>query len=122
VPVVIRVPALIFLKDLCKLVLMMSKRTRKIVVMMAMVLFATFSLQVILFSHLLSERYHHEHNSKECPVCRQLLTLPRSITVEEQTVISQYSICEQSVIFNFEVVHAISISGLSDSRAPPVVS
>lgn len=100
----------------------MSGRIRKIAVITAMVLFATFATQAVLFAHLSGEKHNSEHNSHECPVCQQLLSLPHSTTVEEQTVISQYSVCEQSLIFHIEVAHAISIPGLLDPRAPPIVS
>jgi hypothetical protein len=101
---------------------MMSRRIRKIAVITAMVLFATFATQAILFAHLLLEGHQHEHDSQNCPVCRQLLSLPHGTTVEKQTAISQYSVCEQSLIFHIEVAPAISIPGLLGPRAPPAVS
>ena len=101
---------------------MMSRRIRKIAVITAMVLFATFATQAILFAHLLLEGHQHEHDSQNCPVCQQLLSLPQSTTVEEQTAISQHPFCEQSLVFHIEVASAISITGILGSRAPPVVS
>jgi hypothetical protein len=100
----------------------MSGRIRKIALITATVLFATFATQAMLFAHLLCEEHHSEHNSHECPVCQQLLSLPHSTTVEEQTAISQYPVCEQSLIFHIEVTPAISIPGFLGPRAPPVVS
>jgi hypothetical protein len=99
----------------------MSERIRKIAVITAMVLFATFATQAMLLAHLLCEEHHSEHNSHECPVCQQLFSLPHSTTVEEQTAISQYPVCEQSLIFHIEVAPTISILGLLGPRAPPFV-
>ena len=111
-----------FVPGVCIGTFVMSERIRKIALIMATVLFATFATQVMLFAHLLCEEHHSEHNSHECPVCQQLLSLPHSTTVEEQTAIIQYPVCEQSLIFHIEVAPAISIPGLLGPRAPPVVS
>ena len=100
----------------------MSKTTRTILILTATLLFSLLATQALLFIHLLCEEHHAGHDSHECPICQQLLSLPHSITVEEQTAIIQYPVCEQSLIFHIEVAFAISIPGLSDSRAPPVVS
>ena len=100
----------------------MGRKTRKLVVLTAIALFATFATQALMFIHLLCEEHHPEHDSHECPVCQQLLSLPHSITVEEPTLINQYPVCEQRLVFHIEVAYAISITGLPDSRAPPSVS
>ena len=99
----------------------MSGRIRRIAIITAMVFFATFATQAVLFAHLSGEKHHSEHNSHECPVCQQLFSLLHSTTVEKQTVISQYPVCEQSLTFHIEVASAISIPGLLGPRAPPVV-
>ena len=100
----------------------MSKTTRTILILMATLLFSLLATQALLFIHLLCEEHHAGHDSHECPVCQQLLTLPHSTTVEKQTAISQYPVCEQRLIFNIEVAPAISMPGLLGPRAPPVVS
>jgi len=100
----------------------MSKTTRTILILTAALLFSLLATQALLFIHLLCEEHHAGHDSHECPVCQQLLSLPHSTTVEEQTAISQYPVCEQSLIFHIEVAPAISILGFLGPRAPPVVS
>ena len=100
----------------------MSKTTRTILILTVMLLFSLLATQALLFIHLLCEEHRAGHDSHECLVCQQLLALSRSVTVEEQTTISQYPFCEQSLIFHIEVVSAISIPGLLGPRAPPVVS
>ena len=100
----------------------MSGRIREIAVITAMVLFTTFATQAMLFAHILAEKHNYHHDSHECPVCQQLLSLPHSTTVEEQTAISQHPVCEQSLIFHIEVTPAISMPGLLGPRAPPVIS
>ena len=100
----------------------MSKTTRTILILTTTLLFSLLATQALLFIHLLCEEHHAGHDSHECPVCQQLLSLPHSTTIEEQIVISQYPVCEQDLIFHIEVAPAISIPGLSDSRAPPVAS
>jgi hypothetical protein len=99
----------------------MSKTTRTILILTTTLFFLLLATQALLFIHLLCEEHHAGHNSHECFVCQQLLASSRSVTVEEQTTISQYPVCEQSLIFHIEVAPAISTPGLSDSRAPPVV-
>jgi hypothetical protein len=99
----------------------MSKTTRKILILTATLLFSLLATQALLFIHLLCEEHHVSHDSHECFVCQQLLASSRSVTVEEQTTISQYPFCEQSLIFHIEVASAISIPGLLGPRAPPVV-
>ncbi|MGB7580998.1 MAG: hypothetical protein WBL85_00935 [Sedimentisphaerales bacterium] len=101
---------------------MMSKTTRTILILTTTLLFSLLATQALLFIHLLCEEHHAGHDEHECPICQQLLSLPHSITVEEQTVISQYPVCEQSLIFHIEVAPAISMPGLLGPRAPPVVS
>jgi hypothetical protein len=97
----------------------MSKITRTILILTTTLLFSLLVTQVLLFIHLLCEEHHAGHDSHECPICQQLLSLPRSITVEEQTTISQAPHCEQSLIFHIEVASAISIPGTLGPRAPP---
>jgi len=100
----------------------MSKTTRKILILTATLLFSLLATQALLFIHLLCEKHDAGHDSHECPVCQQLLSLPHSTTVEKQTAIIQYPVCEQSLTFHIEVAPAISIPGLLGPRAPPVVS
>ena len=100
----------------------MNKTARTILILTATLLFSLLATQALLFIHLLCEEHHAGHDEHECPICQQLLALPHSITVEEQTVISQYPVYEQSLIFHIEVASAISITGILGSRAPPVVS
>ncbi len=100
----------------------MSKTTRTILILTTTLLFSLLATQALLFIHLLCEEHHAGHDEHECPICQQLLALPHSITVEEQTVISQYSVCEQGLIFHIEVMRAISVPGILGPRAPPVVS
>jgi hypothetical protein len=100
----------------------MSKTTRTILILTATLLFSLLATQTLLFIHLLCEEHHAGHDSHECLVCQQLLSLPHSTTVEKQTAISQHPVCEQSLIFHIEVASAISIPGLLGPRAPPVVS
>jgi hypothetical protein len=99
-----------------------SKTTRTILILTTTLLFSLLATQALLFIHLLCEEHHAGHDSHECPVCQQLLSLSHSTTVEEQTAISQYPVCEQSLIFHIEVAPAISIPGILGPRAPPVVS
>ena len=100
----------------------MSKTARTILILTATLLFSLLATQALLFIHLLCEEHHAGHDEHECPICQQLLALPHSITVEEQTEISQHPVCEQSLIFHIEVAPAISIPGPLGSRAPPVIS
>ncbi len=100
----------------------MSKTTRTILILTTTLLFSLLATQALLFIHLLCEEHHAGHDEHECPVCQQLLSLPHSITVEEQTAISQYPVCKQSLIFHIEVAPAISIPGILGPRAPPIVS
>jgi hypothetical protein len=87
-----------------------------------MLLFSLLATQALLFAHLLCEEHHAGHDSQKCEICQQLLTSSRSTTAEEQPVINQYLVCEQSLIFHIEVASAISLPGLLGPRAPPVVS
>jgi hypothetical protein len=100
----------------------MSKTARTILILTTTLLFSLLATQALLFIHLLCEEHHAGHDSHECLVCQQLLSLPHSTTVEKQTAISQYPVCEQRLIFHVEVAPAISIPGLLGPRAPPVVS
>ena len=100
----------------------MSKTTRTILILTTTLLFSLLATQALLFIHLLCEEHHAGHDEHECPICQQLLSLPHSITVEEQTVISQYSVCEQRFDISYRSRVAISIPGILDPRAPPVVS
>jgi hypothetical protein len=100
----------------------MSKTARTILILTATLLFSLLATQALLFIHLSCEEHHAGHDSHECLVCQQLLSLPHSTTVEEQTAISQHPVCEQNLIFHIEVAPAISIPGLLGPRAPPVAS
>ena len=110
-----------FVSVMCIGISVMSKTARKILILTATLLFSLLATQALLFIHLLCEEHHAGHDSHECLVCQQLLSLPHSTTVEKQTAISQYPVCKQSFIFHIEVAPAISIPGLLGPRAPPVV-
>lgn len=115
-------PAGGFVSEMCRKTHVMSKRTRKILILAATLLFFLLATQALLFIHLLCEEHHAGHDSHKCPVCQQLLTLPRSITVEEQITISQAPLCKRNLIFRVEVIPAISTFHILGPRAPPVVS
>jgi len=100
----------------------MSKIARTILILTATLLFSLLATQALLFIHLSCEEHHAGHDSHECPICQQLLSLPHNTTVEEQTAISQHPVCEQSLVFHIEVAPAVSMPGLLGPRAPPVVS
>jgi hypothetical protein len=97
----------------------MSRKLRATAVVSATLFFAMFATQAFLYIHLLCEEHHPEHDSHECPICQQLLALPHSITVEEQTTISQAPFCGRSLTFHIEVTPAISTFHTLGPRAPP---
>jgi hypothetical protein len=99
----------------------MNERMRKVIILAAMLVFSLLATQAILCLHLLCEEHQHQHDSQKCPICQQLLTFPRSITVEGQTVISQAPHPWQGLIFHIEVISAISTFRISNPRAPPFV-
>jgi hypothetical protein len=99
----------------------MSRKIRTTAVVTATLFFAVLATQAFLYIHLLYEEHHPEHDSHECPICQQLLALPHSITVEEQTTIGQAPLCEWSLIFHVEATPAISTFHTLGPRAPPYV-
>jgi hypothetical protein len=97
----------------------MSRKVRTTAVVAATLFFAMFATELPLCIHLLCEEHHPEHDSHECPICQQLLTLPHSITVEEQTTINRAPLCEWSLVFHIKVTPAISTFHILGPRAPP---
>jgi hypothetical protein len=94
---------------------------RKSVILTTVFFFTMLGTQAILGIHLLCEEHRGEHDSKQCPLCQQLLSLTRSITTEEQITISQAPPLEQGLICDIKVKPAIFTLRISSPRAPPVV-
>jgi hypothetical protein len=100
----------------------MNGRIRKIAIITAMLFFATFATQAILFAHLLFEEHSNNHDSHKCAICQQLLVVTKNQIVEKQTTISQALLCEQSLVFRTETIHSPSTFHILGPRAPPAVS